>query len=283
LPKVIHPDDIQYLQDRLDSALKEDIPYNIKFRIVLPSGEIRYIHSLGDVTRNSSGSPVRFMGIQVDITEQKDAEEQIIKSLREKEVLLKEIHHRVKNNMAIISSLLSLQARYSNDENIDVILKDSKNRISSMALVHEKLYQTRDFTNINFREYVEEFVRHILSTYGKKEGDISLVLSIDEINLNIDAMIPFGLILNELVTNSLKYAFEGIERPEISISFDAHDGQAGLVYSDNGRGMPEHINFPDSETLGLQIVNMLTHQLKGDIELKRNGGTKFTIKLKHVT
>jgi two-component sensor histidine kinase len=146
-----------------------------------------------------------------------------------------------------------------------------------MALVHEKLYQTKDFTNIHFREYAEELVSHLLSTYGKKEGEIGLVLSIGDISLNIDIMIPFGLILNELVTNTLKYAFEGIERPEIRISFKKHDGRAALVYSDNGRGMPEHVNFPDSETLGLQIVNMLTLQLQGDIELIRNAGTKFIL------
>jgi two-component sensor histidine kinase len=148
------------------------------------------------------------------------------RSIHEKEILLKEIHHRVKNNMAIISSLLQLQARYSKDDNVNRLFRDSQSRISSMALVHEKLYKTEDFSNINFSEYVEEFVRHILSSYGKKEGDIGLLLSVGDINLNIDTMIPCGLILNELVTNSLKYAFEGVERPEISISFDANNGQA---------------------------------------------------------
>ena len=213
-----------------------------------------------------------------DITERKRDEEQIKKSLKEKEVLLKEIHHRVKNNMAIISSLLQLQARYSKDENLNRLFRDSQSRISSMALVHEKLYKTQDVSNINLREYVEEFGRHILSTYGKKEEEISLTVSVDDINLNIDTMIPFGLILNELVTNSLKHAFEGVERPEIRISFDKHDGLATLIYSDNGRGIPEHIDFSKSDTLGLQIVNMLALQLKGSVKLDRNDWTKFTIK-----
>jgi two-component sensor histidine kinase len=204
-------------------------------------------------------------------------------SIHEKEILLKEIHHRVKNNMAIVSSLLQLQARNSNDENVNRLFQDSQSRISSMALVHEKLYQTTDITNINLREYVEEFVRHIMSSYGKKEGDIGLLLSINDIKLTIDTMIPIGLILNELVTNSLKYAFEGVERPEISISFDAHDGQATLIYSDNGSGMPEHIDFQDSKTLGLQLVNMLTVQLMGTVQLERNDGTRFTIKFDLVT
>lgn len=203
--------------------------------------------------------------------------EELRLSLHEKEILLKEIHHRVKNNMAIISSLLQLQARYSKDETVTQLFRDSQSRISSMALVHEKLYHTQDFSDINLREYVEEFVRYVISTYWKREDEIELLLNIDDVNLSIDKMIPFGLILNELVTNSLKYAFQGIERPEISISFDAHDGRATLVYRDNGIGIPEHIEFPSSETLGLQIVNMLALQLQGDIELKRNGGTSFII------
>jgi PAS domain S-box-containing protein len=219
------------------------------------------------------------LGIVTDITEQKKTEEKIKRSLKEKEVLLKEIHHRVKNNMAIISSLLQLQARYSKDEKITQLFRDSQSRISSMALVHEKLYQTKDFSNINFREYVEELVSHLLDTYGMKEGDINLLLSVGDINLNIDTIIPCGLILNELVTNSLKYAFEGVERPEISISFDKHDGQATLIYSDNGIGMPEHIDFPSSESLGLQIVSMLALQLRGTAELKRDVGTEFVIRL----
>jgi PAS domain S-box-containing protein len=208
--------------------------------------------------------------------------EKLKTSVTEKEILLREIHHRVKNNMAIISALLQLQARHSNDDNIDLIFRDSQNRISSMALVHEKLYQTQDFSTIDLREYVEDLVRHLLHTYGKKEGDIGLVLSIDDINLNIDTMIPCGLIINELVSNSIKYAFKGVERPEISISLNADDTQATLIFSDNGIGIPEHIDFQSSETLGLKIVNMLATQLKGTAELNRGGGTRFTINFKQV-
>ena len=204
-------------------------------------------------------------------------------SIHEKEILLREIHHRVKNNMAIISSLLQLQARYSRDENLTRLFRDCQSRISSMALVHEKLYQTTDITNISLREYVEEFVRHIMKSNGKKEGDIGLLLSIDDIKLTVDTMIPIGLILNELVTNSIKYAFESVEGPEISISFNAHNGQATLIYSDNGSGMPEHIDFQNSETLGLQLVDMLTVQLTGTVQLERNDGTRFTIKFDLVT
>jgi PAS domain S-box-containing protein len=215
-----------------------------------------------------------------DMTDRKRMERRINESLKEKDVLLKEIHHRVKNNMAIISALLQLQARYSDDEKVTQLFRDSQSRISSMALVHEKLYQTKDFTDINFREYVEEFVRHILSTYGKKEGDISLMLSVDDISLNIDTMIPCGLIINELVTNSIKHAFEGVESPEISIALNVNDNFATLVYRDNGMGIPEHVDIQIIETLGLQIIKMLAVQLRGVVKLDRDNGTSFIIDFK---
>jgi two-component sensor histidine kinase len=218
--------------------------------------------------------------LESEISQRIQVEKQIRVSLREKEVLLREIHHRVKNNMAIISSLLQLQARYSKDENLNLIFRESQDRISSMALVHEKLYQTKDFINIKFKGYVEEIVGHLLQTHGRKEGDIDLVLSTGDIKLNIDTMIPCGLIINELVTNSLKHAFDDVESPEISISLNVDNNQASLVYSDNGRGIPEHIDFQNSGTLGLQLVNMLAFQLKGTVKLERDGGTKFTIKFK---
>jgi two-component sensor histidine kinase/ABC-type uncharacterized transport system substrate-binding protein len=211
----------------------------------------------------------------------KESEKQLKASLGEKEVLLKEIHHRVKNNMAIVSSLLHLQSEYVKDKKLNRILSESRNRIASMALVHEKLYQTQDFITINFKGYIEELTRYLLHTYGKKESDINLALSIDDAYLNIDTMIPLGLVINELVTNSLKHAFEGVERPEISISFNVYNDHFAMVYSDNGRGLPEHIDFSNSRTLGLQIVNMLILQLKGTVELDKEKRNKFTLKFEN--
>jgi PAS domain S-box-containing protein len=213
-----------------------------------------------------------------DITERKQAEDDIRAALREKEVLLQEIHHRVKNNMSIMSALLQLQARHSKDESINRVFKDSQNRIKSMALVHEKLYQTQNFISISLKEYVDELVKHLIHTYKEDTANLGYELYIDDIFFNIDTMIPCGLIINELVTNSIKHAFEDIERPELSIALSMDDGRATLVYSDNGIGLAENIDLSDSETLGLQIVNMLTDQLEGEIESERNGGTKFIIR-----
>jgi two-component sensor histidine kinase len=219
------------------------------------------------------------VGTMLDITEQRGAEEKIRESLREKELLLKEIHHRVKNNMAIVSSLLHLQSKHVKDKKLNRILGESRSRIASMALVHEKLYQTRDYININLKEYIEDLARQLLRTYEKKESDMGLRLSIDDIYLNIDTTIPLGLVVNELVTNSLKYAFQDVERPEIGISINQNNGHMTMVYSDNGSGLPENVDPLNSQTLGLQIVNMLMLQLKGTLELDREKRSEFTLKI----
>ena len=199
------------------------------------------------------------------------------RSLHEKGVLLSEIHHRVKNNMAIISSLLRLQARHSDDEGVKSILMDSQNRIRSMALVHEKLYRTKDLADINFRDYVQELLSHLIQTFDK---EIDLDLDLDVSKLDIDTIIPCGLILNELVTNSLKHAFDGVDSPRISVSMKEVDGRFRLVYTDNGTGVPDHVDFPPTGSLGLQIISMLAIQLDGSVELDRATGTKFIINFK---
>jgi PAS domain S-box-containing protein len=277
---IIYPEERhEFLEDQIIAPLKEKGTHELDDLCLKKSGELVNTHLSLSFIRNPEGVPVEMIGYSTDITKRKKAETQIAASLKEKEVLLKEIHHRVKNNMAIVSALLQLQAKFSSEENVKRLLKDSQSRIGSMALVHEKLYQTQNFVNINFREYVEELASHLLETYGKKKGDIGLLLSIDDISLNIDTMIPCGLILNELVTNSLKYAFEGIEKPEISISLERDNNQGTLVYSDNGTGIPAHVDFPSSKSLGLQIISMLSLQLKGKVELERDNGTRFIIKL----
>lgn len=222
------------------------------------------------------GKPV-VMGTFRDLTDWKRMEEKILKSLSEKEILLQEIHHRVKNNMALISALLRLQGRCIDNEFLHRVFQESQNRIQSMALVHEKLYRTQDFTDINFREYVMDLVRHIFQSYGKACGEIALKMEIDEVSLGIDTMIPCGLILNEMVTNSVKHAFDQIPQPEIQIMCKAKEESVHLVYRDNGKGIPEDIDFPSPSSLGLQILDMLTRQLRGTIELKRSPGTEFDI------
>ncbi|MBN2158130.1 MAG: PAS domain S-box protein [Spirochaetes bacterium] len=215
-----------------------------------------------------------------DITERKKAEEKIKASLLEKETLLKEIHHRVKNNMQIITSLLNLQARNLSDQELLKQFADAQSRIRSMALVHEKLYQSNDLGRIGLRSYIKELSDEIMGSYASGADSIKLTIDADETHLPIDRAIPFGLIINELLTNAIKYAFPpGWERKkEILIRYrELPEGTAVLAVSDSGRGMPEGVVMGKTETLGLMLVPMLAQQLNGTITIERSGGTTITI------
>jgi two-component sensor histidine kinase len=221
-----------------------------------------------------------FVTVFEDISNRKIVEGRIKKSLDEKEVLLREIHHRVKNNMQIISSLLNLQIQHVNGETVDV-LKESQGRVKSLAMVHEKLYQSSGFTNINFKDYVEKLVYDILYSYGIKTGTIKTELNIEDIKMNMETAIPCGLIINELVTNSVKYAFpQG--KGTIKIELKSSNQELELIIADNGVGIPENIDLKKIDTLGLQLVNSLVNQLEGVLELDLSHGTEFKIKFKEL-
>ena len=216
-----------------------------------------------------------------DITDNKQAENEIKESLKEKEALLKEIHHRVKNNMQIISSLLSLQSRYIKDKESFGVFKESQNRVKSMAMIHERLYNSKGLSNIDFREYIENLVYDLFYSYGINQNFIKIQIDTDNISLNVDTAIPCGLIINELVTNSIKYAFPGEEckRKECKIYVKLHRNNENflLVVGDNGTGLPEDLDLEHSETLGLRLVRSLVDQIDGTIELHSNGKTEFKI------
>jgi PAS domain S-box-containing protein len=211
-----------------------------------------------------------------DITERKEAEDNIRASLEEKKVLLREIHHRVKNNMQIISSLLNLQTRYIEDEKVVDILKESQNRVKSMAMIHETLYQSEGFAKIGFSGYVNNLVRYLLQSYVDRDH-VNIITDLDEVFLDIDTAIPCGLIINELVTNSLKHAFPNRNKGQIRIGLMQSVDKFILEVKDNGIGFPELLDFRRTETLGLQLINSLVMQLDGIIELKNNNGTEFKI------
>ncbi|MBN2620587.1 PAS domain S-box protein, partial [candidate division WOR-3 bacterium] len=219
-----------------------------------------------------------------EINERIKSEQQIKQSLKEKEALLKEVHHRVKNNLQIISSLLNLQAGHISDEHYRNIFKESQNRIRSMVLVHEKLYQSMDLTRIQTQTYLAGLLHHLFQSYGVQPDSIKLELETQNTLLNIDTAIPFGLIINELVSNSLKYAFK-ISRdrvPMIRVTLSRNrNSLRQLCVSDNGIGIPETIDTATSSTLGLQLVHALVEQLNGTITIDRTEGTSFTITFKN--
>jgi PAS domain S-box-containing protein len=216
-------------------------------------------------------------GIGHDITEKKISEERLRLSLKEKEVLLKEVHHRVKNNLQVISSILNLQSSYVKDRKTLEILRESQNRIKSMAYIHESLYQTKDFSSINFAEYVTNLSTNLVHSYQSFEDQVELDLKIQDLYLNLDLAIPCGLIINEILSNALKYAFPKNRRGKISIRLAHKNQEITLVIQDNGIGLPDHIDYKNTESLGLQLVVTLVDQLGGTIKLDRLKGTKFTI------
>ncbi len=215
--------------------------------------------------------------------QRKRAEEQIRASLKEKEVLIREIHHRVKNNMQIIASLLRLQSNCIKEERYREILKESQNRIMSMSLIHEKLYQSKDMAKIDFKNYIRDVTKALFQSYGVDKGNIIPKINIEAISLGIDSAIPCGLIINELVTNSLKHAFPDAKEGEIEISLrPADENMIELTVRDNGIGIPDDVDFRNTKSLGLQLVAILTKQIHGEIGLNRDNGTEFKIKFSDV-
>jgi PAS domain S-box-containing protein len=219
-----------------------------------------------------------------DITERKKAEKQLNESLREKEVLLREIHHRVKNNLQIVSSLLKLQSSHVDEGKVKDVFRDSQNRLRTMALIHEKLYQSRDISRVDFAVYLRSLATEIYTAYEVSQSHIALQLSIEEIFLGVDIAIPCGLIVSELLSNCLKYAFPDGREGKINIEIKTHhDNELEMIMSDNGVGIPDNIDFRSTHTLGLQLVTILAEdQLNGKIVLERTHGTTFRITFKIV-
>ena len=219
--------------------------------------------------------------LKSEIVRRKAVEGQIKASLVEKELLLKEIHHRVKNNLQFISSLLSLKSQQFEDHLIKDVFDECKARIRSMALVHEKLLQSKDFAQVDFHEYVEDLIHALYRSYKIDPKNIQLKVYIEEIPLGIDLAVPFGLIINELVSNSIKHAFPAVTpqagKIQIMIKSKEDDG-IEFFYGDNGVGLPKDFDFDQTNTLGLRLVKILAEdQLLGTLRVDRRGGTKYRI------
>jgi len=222
-----------------------------------------------------------FRGIIIDISDLKNAEDKIVASLKEKEVLIQEINHRVKNNMQIISSLLSLQANHTSSDEAAEILKESRGRVKSMAMIHEKLYHSSNLSRLNMAEYLNNLVGDILRSYSSVSSKVSSNVDVDDIYLNINTALPMGLMVNELVSNSIKHAFpEGEGNISIKLEYDGE--KYILTVSDNGIGLPEDVDPFESSSLGLKLVNSLSIQLEGDLSVLRDGKTTFILKFKEL-
>lgn len=269
--------------------LKEKFLLTIKEQYVKPSlpilvnqkGENHWVESqFIPIKKNGDISSVLL--IATDITKKKRATDQLRSSIEEKEILLKEIHHRVKNNMQIISSLLNLQTQYIDDEGAADILKESQNRVKSMAMLHEKLYQSKNFTHIKFEDYVKSLVSDLFFTYSTSPDKVRLTIEVEDVSLNLETAVPCGLIISELVSNCLKHAFPNGRKGEMYVSLKDRNGNYELIVSDDGIGFPQNLEFENTESLGLQLVQNLTNQIDGEIIIDSSHGTKFIIVFKEL-
>ncbi|TAL30362.1 MAG: PAS domain S-box protein [Spirochaetes bacterium] len=252
------------------------------FRNRKKNGELYWESALISPVRGPSGDITHMVAVKEDITGRKDAEERLVASLREKEIMLKEIHHRVKNNFQVIISMLNLQERTINSPEVREHFNDSRNRIRSMALIHEKLYQSRDLSRIDFSSYINSLTGELFRSAAR--GDVPPPsVDCEQVNLTIEQAIPCGLIVNELLSNAFKYAFpRGLTRRGfVRVSFhNLPDDTLELVVSDNGIGLPVDVDLSKTKSLGLSLAPLLVQQIDGTIELSREGGTTYTIRFR---
>ncbi len=266
--------------DLLDMLRTQGNVKNFEVELYRKDGSRQWTQLSLHPTFDEQGEIIYLNGIMLDITERKRVEDLIRNSLHEKEILLKEIHHRVKNNLQMITSLLELQSYSVPDAQSRKFFRECQDRILSMALVHEKLYETKDLVSIDFGEYLGNLVNHLFETYTPNKR-ISLNIQAASLPMGIDEAIPCGLIVNELVTNSLKYAFPGSGSGELSVQLNiGEDDMIMLTVADNGVGLPPGLDYRNTDSLGLQLVTLLVKQRKGQIELNDGPGTVFTIKFR---
>jgi PAS domain S-box-containing protein len=269
----VHPEDRDATVATMQRLSRGKPVQNFENRYVCADGSVRWLAW--------SSAPFREEGVVYavgrDISHRKKAERQIRQALAEKEVLLREIHHRVKNNLQIISSLLSLQAAYVKDETAREILKESQNRVRSMAIVHEQLHRAQNLSKIDFAEYVGNLATGLFRSYGVDPAVVGLRLDVGRAELNIDTAIPCGLIIHELVSNSLKYAFPSGRKGWIHVSL--RPGRDGLVLkvSDNGVGFPKRPRKLESASLGLRLVEILAEQIEGVVTRRHGRGAECRI------
>jgi len=278
--RLVHPKDLRYLSEAIRQTIGQRQKLSrLEYRILHQNGQYRWLEALIKLLYQPNGGLLKVQLHSRDITGRKEMEERLRISMHEKDVLLKEIYHSVKNNMQIIVSLLNLQSNQIKDKSLYALFKESQNRIFSMALVHEMLYKSEDLSKIDFKEYLKKLIETLFDSYGVNQSGIGLDLDLESIVLDIDKAIPCGLIVQEIISNSLKYAFspEWKDKPNVRVGLHRKEGNAHLTIGDNGTGIPEKINAKLPKSLGLNLVAILAEQLQAKIKLDKNEGTKFRI------
>ncbi len=272
-----HPDDRGMVHEGFTSAVSERRPYDLRHRLLMADGRIKHVHERGETTYDAAGRPLRTTGTVLDITERRDAELRVEAALEEKETLLREIHHRVKNNLQIVSSLLHFQSKKVTDPAAIVVFGEARNRLRSMMLVHERLYRTGDLAHIDFGDYLQALTEDLASSYPAAGARVSAHVEGPSPKLPVEVVLPAGMLLNELVTNSLKHAFEGKDGGAVRVAIGTDHDTLVLSVEDDGVGLSAL--SPEPPTFGLQLVQNLVRQLAATIELGPGPGTKLTVRV----
>jgi two-component system response regulator len=275
----VHPEDFQGCMDTYLSAFVARRPFRMEYRLRRADGEYRWLLDQGVPRFAPGGAFMGYIGSCVDVTELREATEAQRRATRELEVLVREIHHRVKNNLQVITSLLNLQMRLLQDPRAIELFQETRSRIRSIALLHERLYRSEGVARIGLREYFGSVVAGLRTAFGASAPRAEVRLFATETVVSIDTALPCGLIVNELVTNSFKYAFRpGPAEPRIDVRVDpSPDGGLLLAVTDNGVGLPADLDPEHPKTLGLQLVRSLSRQLGGELHLSTAGGTQWTL------
>ena len=276
--EITHSLDREQIQENVRQLLGGEVEiFSMEKRYINKDGSPIWVHITVSMVKLVSGEPDYLIAVIEDISDRKQAEVNLINSLKEKEVLLKEIHHRVKNNLYVISGLLNIQSSYVEDEQLIGFFQDSKNRIQTMAMIHEQLYQSQDLAEINFAEYIHTLVDNLFSSYNPDPDKIIAMIQVEPLSLDLEIAIPCGLLVNELVTNSFKHAFPEGNTGELRLELHKDkQEQVHLTVADNGIGMPPDLDWEEATSLGLRLVHILTDQLDATLEIESSeSGTSF--------
>jgi PAS domain S-box-containing protein len=275
---IFMPEEAARITNIKQRVLNEGVEFREQIWLDRPGGRI-FLDLCWEPLRDEKGEIAGVVSATVNLTQIKQAEEALKASLGEKEVLLKEIHHRVKNNMQVISSLMALQADQLQDAATKAVLQDVTHRVRSMALVHEKLYQSADMAKVDFADYAQSLLGYLWRAHSTATANIQLTLDLEHVLLSVNAAVPFGLILNELATNALKHAFKKTNTGEVIVSLrGSHAGVVHLRVRDNGTGLPPGFDWRQTKSLGLHLVRILARQLSASVDVSSTDGAEFSIR-----
>lgn len=277
-----HPEDQIKVSTAFMGATNSYLPGEVQHRFRRADGSYIWVESLGNPLFDDENQYNGVVFSMTDINSLKAAEKNLKTSLEDKELLLRELHHRVKNNMQIISSLLNLQSQHIKDKRDLKIFKSSQTRVKTMSLIHEELYSSQDFSHIHLSKYIRNLTKELLTSNIGDPGRVQLTVNVEEIKMELETAIPLGLLINEIVANSVNHAFPNHRKGEIIVDLKRDGDAFVLKISDDGIGIPKKTDFEKAETLGFQLIKNLVNQLDGEIKMQTNHGTTFIIKFKEL-